>query len=312
MKLLALFLTLIFPLSATPPLDLDHLYERDYFEYSLPRAVLESYLNGKSFDYNEYYTKEELERLYDDIQEINASVLLGGPFREKEAVITAGAPGAGKTTLQKQDLKKALSEGRRYAYVCPDDVCLRSMKRSYGAEDLSTLEAKLAAYNKWRPASNGAFHLIMGHLIRQNKSIYVGTTSTGAATPNFFKFLKSRGYKIRLLHVTTPDDVRWASVMEMDLPHTTEEDVRQKGLLLPQRIVDAYLTYADVIEFYFRSGVHEDAHLAATWEGGVLKVHSLELLAKVKELHNRGALLVGRPDLLWEETVEPADSPRRL
>ena len=49
-----------------------------------------------------------------------------------------------------------------------------------------------------------------------------------------------------------PDDVRWACVKQRDktFAQTTEQDVIEKGLLLPQRINDMFLAYADRIDFY--------------------------------------------------------------
>lgn len=44
---------------------------------------------------------------------------------------------------------------------------------------------------------------------------------------------------------------------------TTEQDVREKGLLLSQRINDTFLKYVDEIKFYYRDGVKQDAVLAA-------------------------------------------------
>lgn len=56
------------------------------------------------------------------------------PVKEKVAIITAGAPGSGKTTKLKQDLEARALQGKRYAYICPDDVCLRNQKRTYQAD----------------------------------------------------------------------------------------------------------------------------------------------------------------------------------
>ena len=68
-------------------------------------------------------------------------------------------------------------------------------------------------------------------------------------TYKFFEFLKEQGYRIRIIHVSASDDVRWGSIQERDqsFVQTTEEDVRMKGLMVPQRITDTFLTHADEI-----------------------------------------------------------------
>lgn len=170
------------------------------------------------------------------------------------------------------------------------------------------------AYNKWRPGSNAATHLILGNLIREKCAFYFGTTSSGPATANFFEFLKKQGYKIRLIHVSAPDYVRWDSIKERDktFVQTTEQDIKEKGLLLPQRINDTYLKYPDEIEFYHRDGVHQDAIFAAKWrrnEEGSKKIGSLQIIdsdryEKIKAIHNGAVEILKRPELRWESTVE--------
>jgi hypothetical protein len=225
--------------------------------------------------------------------------------------MTAGAPGAGKTTKMRADLR-----GENRAYNCPDDVCLQGQTRTYWVDIESgdgSKAARLAAYNKWRPGSNAAAHLILANLIREGYAFYFGTTSTGPATSTFFEFLKMNGYQIRLIHISAPDDVRWASIQERDktFVQTTETDVREKGFLLPQRIMDTYLKHADIIEFYYRSGVSKDAELGATWvrNKGEAKLGTLEIVAPleygaIKDIHNAAVTALGRPELSWEATVE--------
>jgi hypothetical protein len=54
-----------------------------------------------------------------------------------------------------------------------------------------------------------------------------------------------------LIHVSAPDDVRWGSIQERDktFVQTTEQDIKEKWLLLPQRINDTFLKYADRLSF---------------------------------------------------------------
>ncbi len=287
------------------------------YKYSLPQSVLEGFLSGKAFDHPKVYSADESVRLHDDINEIYQAILARGPEKDNLAVMTAGAPGSGKTFMMRQILAESRSVGTDYAYVCPDDVCLKSQSRTYGADIVSSgdsKEARLAAYNKWRPGSNAATHLILGNLIREKFAFYFGTTSTGPATGKFFDFLKKQGYQIKLIHISAPDDVRWASIQERDKTfiQTTETDVCEKGLLLPQRIMDTYLAYADAIDFYYRDGVHADAELSAIWTRnidctealGTLQIVSSPKYEQIKAIHNAATEVLFRPELQWELTVE--------
>jgi hypothetical protein len=296
--------------------NLSLIYNESY-HYSLPRTVLESFLSGKAFDHPEAYTEEEAERLRSDINALYQTLLARKPIRENVAIITAGAPGAGKTVKLTQELEAHASNGRNYAYICPDDVCLKNQTRTYVADIASSdasLTARQKAYNKWRPGSNAATHLILGNLIREKYAFYFGSTSSGPATGKFFEFLKAQGYTIRLIHVSAPDEVRWGSIQERDkgFVQTTESDVKEKGLLLPQRICDTFLKYADEIEFYYRAEVKQDATLAARWRknaGGSPLVGTLQIFQprqyeQIKSVHNAAVGALKKPELLWEAAVE--------
>lgn len=286
------------------------------YRYSLPKVVMEKFLSGAEFG-NQPYKESELALLREDINALFQTILSENLIKAKEAVLTAGAPGAGKTIKMRQDLAENGAEGRIFAYIDPDDVALQNMARTYKADiegGEGTLEERRTAYNKWRPGSNAAAHLILANLIREEYAFYFGTTSSGPATGKFFEFIKNQGYHLRLIHVTAPDDVRWESIKERDktFVQTTEEDVRQKGELLPQRITDTFLKYADEIEFCYRDGVHQDAQLAARWHRnenpaevlGTLEIVSSPQYEQIKGIHNAAVKVLNKPELLWEETVE--------
>lgn len=289
--------------------DLNNIYN-DSFQYSLPKTVLESYVSGKSFDHKELYTLKERQDLEDDIREIFDNIISQNPTHGNWAVMTAGAPGAGKTTKMRQELEEL---NWNAAYICPDDVCLKSQTHTF-LKDLKTIGVneenvaeRLTLYTKWRPASNAATHLILANLIREKYNFYFGTTSTGPATFRFCDFLKQQGYQVRFIHISAPDDVRWDSLKERDkvFVQTTEQDTREKGLLLPQRIADTYLKYADQIDFYYRAAVSKDANLAARWvKGKGITVIDSEDYKKIKTLHNTAVEALNKPDLKWESTVE--------
>jgi hypothetical protein len=289
--------------------DFNTIYN-DNFRYSLPRGVLEGFLSGKAFDHKTEYTREELEKVKADIDAIYREIMAAHPIQTPIMVMTAGAPGAGKTTLLLQDLEK---KERKYAYVDPDH-CLQNLKRTYRVDvgDAPTPEGLKAAYTKWRPASNAAAQILLAHLIQRKCGIYFGTTATSPQTSLFLDFLTKQGYFIRVLHLTAPDNVRWASIQERDrtFVQTTEQDIRDKGVLLPQRIADTFLKYAGILEFYYRDAVGANAQLVAVRAREIsqdreqLRIKNRALYEQVRAIHNTAVESLNRLDLKWEGTVE--------
>ena len=76
--------------------DTQRIYNSE-FEFPMPQNIVKQYLAGNGFDNKEEYSEEESQRLYEDINENYDNILSAHPKKEKIAVITAGAPGAGKT-----------------------------------------------------------------------------------------------------------------------------------------------------------------------------------------------------------------------
>ncbi len=307
--------------------DLDKIYNSGY-EFSLPKNFLSSYLSGNSFDYKKEYTPEEAKGLNTDINQIFRKILSENPVKKKEAVLTAGAPGAGKTILLEQDRK---NNPQVFAYTDPDAVCLLNMHNTY-LSDLNAGMSMKDAYDKWRPGSNASNQLNLAHLILNECAFYFGTTSTSPQTYKFFEFLKQRGYQIRIIHLSAPNNVRWESIQkrEENFVQSTEKDVIEKGKALPERIND-YLKYADGIDFYYRGESSKDAVLAAHWEtnkhmryvdqqgdlySGLLNVKNPEAYDKIQQLHD---LVInelkkekpGMQDLTWKSTVEKGVLYRR-
>lgn len=297
--------------------ELNAIYNPHGYSYSLPKNVLEGFLHGKAFDHPNLYTEEELARLKTDINELFQSMVSGQPVKGNQAIISAGDLGAGKTVLLNQKLQKAAEAGFKYPYVCPDDVCLKRQTRTYVADIEAgdgSPESRKMSYDKWRPGSNVATHLLLANLIREKYSFYFGTTCSSPLTCKFFEFLKSQGYQIKVLHVSAPDKVRRDSIQERDKTfiQATEKDIKEKGQLVPQRINDTFLKYADEIEFYYRPEVSSDAVLAARWIKtsdhskliGKLAIIDKGAYEGVKTVHNTAIDALKKPELRWEATVE--------
>ena len=83
----------------------------------MPRPILESYFSGKAFDYNYYYTPLESEHLRADINDLYRGIVKTNPVKELIAIVTAGAPGCGKTIKLRQDRDEQALHGKNYAYV---------------------------------------------------------------------------------------------------------------------------------------------------------------------------------------------------
>ncbi|MGH2611711.1 MAG: zeta toxin family protein, partial [Rhabdochlamydiaceae bacterium] len=185
---------------AAEVLSVDAIYSSD-FSYSLPRNVLEGFGKGLGFPENKIeYTPEEFKLLMEDIQDIWNRIIASNPAQGTKAVITAGAPGVGKTTIVRGLWEQQKNSKERYAYICPDDICLKEMTRTYGAmvQANGSPEGLRQAYEKWRGGSNFAHHLITAHLIRGHYNFYFGTTASSDKTGLFLDFLKKNGYSITI------------------------------------------------------------------------------------------------------------------
>ncbi|MBP7074552.1 MAG: AAA family ATPase [Rhabdochlamydiaceae bacterium] len=301
------------PLTVSDIFDLNTVYNPEY-SYSLPRQVLVGFGRGLGFpDNSTEYTEAELEALQYDVLTIWNRIKSKEIEEAKEIILTAGAPGVGKTTV----MRRMWENQPNFAYICPDDVCLKEMKSTYGemvAKD-GSFQGLKSAYNKWRAASNFAHHLITAQLVRENKNFFFGTTASGDKTYLFLDFLKKRGYNIRILHVSAPDQVRFDSIAKRDnaFVQTSDQDVLNKQLMVHERIQDTFLKYASRIDFYFRplteKGPEQEAILAATWisqEKGPARLEIINQKAyeEMRNLHDAVCENMKKPELKWANTVD--------
>jgi len=288
--------------------DLSRIYS-EKFNYSLPRTVLEGFISGNAIDNKKTYTPKEAAKLAKNINAFWQKIMASNPVKEKIAVICVGSPGIAKTTLMEADLETEALKGRTFAYISPDDNCLKELELYQNDlstettvlphEEISTNDysptmppsdvmmkfLRQQANKKWLPASNAMAHVILGNLTKEGYGLY--TTSSESATEESFNFLKKQGYIIRLLHTSAPDNT-------------------------PQHL-NTYLKYVDTIEFYFRDQVHGNAVLAATWKRennpldekiGAIMIHNLSLYSKIIANHNAICAQLKKPDLNWQNTVE--------
>jgi dephospho-CoA kinase len=290
------------------------------YEYSLKQEKIEEYLAGGGFDNPEPYSPSQVTELKADINKLFQDILAKNPTKDKLAVITAGAPGSGKTYLLRQ---LGAGSADAPAYVCPDDTCLPNLRIYTNAIEQcdGSSDARLKAYNLGRPASNAATQILIGNLVRDKYAIYFGTAASSPFTKYFFEFLGKQNYPIELIHVTAPDDVRFQSINERNetLIQVTEKDVKEKGLLVIERIEDTYFKYASVIKFYYRGGAKENAKLSAIWtkstediSKGTLEIVDRDCYKKIKKVHNTAVKNLNKPELSWKNTVKAHSKTAQL
>ena len=176
------------------------------FQYSVPEKMMKNFYLGTVFGKIEPYNPSELSRKEKDANQIWERIIAQNPTQNRKIFATAGAPGAGKTSLKEQILKKHYQVGINYAYIDPDAVCLKQMDSSYQADvgaGIAQLtnenqqgeysctkekEIRKEAYEYWRPASNAVNHFILGNLLKEGYGIFFGTTSSTPYAAGSFKF----------------------------------------------------------------------------------------------------------------------------
>lgn len=253
-------------------------------QYHIEKKQIEEWLVGEGFDNSEFYSIADQENLRRDIMDMVDDIVIPDEIKMSpnrftnnlRFLLTAGAPGAGKTTVLRAEIERRKSLGEFYCYVCPDDVCLKNMHATFcsmrsvlnaSAPDDALHTAK-RCYNKWRPGSNAAAHLLSAHLLRGRFPVAFGTTSTSSLTSRSFSHVKKLGYKIEVLFVVAPDAVRNDSIKVRNrrFYQSTEKDNQEKALFLIDRVKDSFVPYADEIHFYWRESFDQGAILAASWK----------------------------------------------
>jgi len=181
------------------------------------------------------------------------------PSTRKVYLATAGAPCAGKSTI----LEQVMLSNNRYGNlvkVDPDRWGMAYMVHSYTAYMMGAAmtanavdfkAAQVRAYNVCRPASNVISLEIMNEAVE-------------------------KGYAIDLLVCMASDETRAASATHRSTNQgyyqSTPEDVRDKGILLTQRM-ETLFNHADNLSFFWRDGAISNAVLA-----GTIKEDSLDII----------------------------------
>ena len=204
-------------------------------------------------------------------------------------IATAGAPGARKSTI----LERFLASSPLFAEVCyidPDQRGLKFMAHTYYSQSLSNrvtadykeyTEARKAAYEKWRGASNYIALTLLEEAFSEKRDIAHGTTSTGGHIYTFLPKIKNAGYEIVLLLCYCKESFQREAIQHRNevqkFYQSTPEDAINKSLLFPQRMA-AYFQNADTLYLFWSDDLSSKERLAAIYDSGKMQVIDQEAL----------------------------------
>ncbi len=248
------------------------------------------------------YSQEDLERIVDDFFDLQ-DAHFANPKSERSYVVTAGAPGSGKTTY----LEKLLASGsyRGFVYIDPDRTCLLKMTRTYLADVESGQKSSKEAYEYWRDASNFAANALLAIALQREYAIVHGSTST---SPHIKKVLDTvhsvYHYTTKMHHINCDEAVRIDSYNQRNAQgayQCTIEDFRDKVGMFYQRLPD-YLHTAH-IDFIYRD--ERAVKKVAEKREFCLRILDKNLCQKIQNAHD-AAFSKG----YWAQSFEGADTPQ--
>ena len=255
------------------------------------------------------YTTAELELIHKDFLELREQTFAGAT-KQLSYIVTAGGPGAGKSTalesLLQAEQRPPLSIRR--AYIDPDRTCLLKMQRTYLADTESHARSPQKAYEHWREASNFLSNVFLAIGLKEGYAIAHGSTMATPYAKNALTAIKNQyGYNTTIMHLTCDEDIRIQSEKQRrdsGVVQCTDQDFKDKNVMFFSLLGD-YLQSADNVFFYYR-GVFDRATFAAKVKAsqGEVTVYDEHDFAKIKEMHDAAQ---GRG--FWKKTFEPDQLP---
>jgi predicted ABC-type ATPase len=270
----------------------------------IPQSVISGWMT-------QYNSGSELEKKYPDIDLGKIIDLMSkdrpivrqicfeesAPAKNKIYLATAGAPCAGKSTVLEQ-MMHFDGRYRKLVKVDPDRWAMLFMLYTYVnymmsprmiASAKNYQDAQIKAYDVCRPASNIISLEIMNDAIENGYSVAHGTTLTSPHIAGLLQSLKNQGYEVHLLVCMASDETRASAANHrctaQGYYQSTPEDVREKGILLPQRM-QTYFEYADELGFFWRKGANENATLAAQIKGQKFEIVDHEAYQALVNYHD--------------------------
>jgi predicted ABC-type ATPase len=215
---------------------------------------LDGFLSGTVYSPTPYNEAQQT-IIQQELQAIYELTFAGKtPGDAKNYTATAGAPGVGKSIFIEQLI--ASRPGLQAAvYVDPDRQALRFMN-SY--KQMSSEKGGAEAYETYRDASNYICNVLMLLAIYKGYSIVHGTTSTNDRVAKaILPQLKAEGYNIDIIVLFADADSRKESLLHrikvQDFYQVTQADAKGKVASVYDRLIDAYLKYADTVTMYYNN-----------------------------------------------------------
>ncbi len=237
------------------------------------------------------YNARDLQRIYVDFCALRESTFKNAD-KEKDYIVTAGGPAVGKSTVLEQFL-----EGKRpevseaslsRAYIDPDRSCLQKMEKTY-LLDLEQGKTSEEAYTKWRGASNFLSNVFLALALKEGYAIAHGSTMASPyAKYSLQAIMNNYGYKVTILHVTAPDEVRKASEakrQENGVVQVTPIDFEEKQKIF-LKLYEDYLNNAHQVFLYYR-GEMGDAVCAASVKDVCIETFNKNAFQAIQNIHDR-------------------------
>ena len=269
--------------------------------FSLSLEVLADHATLLSSDFVQSflkeYSQEERALLQDDLENIRKLCFRGisAPEEQKTYVATAGAPGAGKSTI----LETYLHDKSNFVYLDRDQRALKFMINTYCQEltnykirkisDMKILLQK--AYEKWREGSVYIVSTLINEALEKGYNIAHGTTSTNEQVAPLFEQLKKNNYKIILMLCYSTEQNRENAlqyrIKNQCFYQADPHEAAERAKVFPERF-PLYFQYADEIQLYWIDHFLKGAVLAATLiKGQKMTLYERAALQKISHQYDQ-------------------------
>ncbi len=270
--------------------DPQHVNEYLTKPYNLKEAWDKVGLKGKPPKAgNSFYSKKEISLIKGELSRIynqlTANCIPVPSNQEKHFVLSAGAPGAGKSRLL-EDLIRQEAHLRNMVFCDPDERALKLMQMY--KDDIirfgGGLNGLTLSYTKWRWASNYISGTIMNKANDNHYNILYGTTGTSPFISKIYDNAHNEGYKTTTIIVSAPDDVRIESTRKRFEVEQNRyiDDAREKGQLFYERISTIF-DKTDNFRLYWRDGVDKAPTLATYTKNGMIYEINNVALSKIDD-----------------------------